>query len=265
MKDGVDCCICCGWEPRVAPPAIGMVLVDACFDGGGGGGGGAGSEGAVDADEGCRCAGLGIEGGAAPGLSGGDFAGSEGGGGGGGGGAAGEARPNAFRAAVSARDGSRDVPLVWLGGGGGKRFALSKGGAGGGFGALEDGGTGGADGGAGLVDVGGGGGAEGIAGVAAGVEDGFRLAGGGMGGFFPMGGGGFGFKSAASGRLAVDVGRRLLFNAAMLGGTGAAFDGGNGGAPPGGLNPVPFGAGGGGAEGVLGAEDFLELVSGSES
>ena len=80
-----------------------------------------------------------------------------------------------------------------------------------------------------------------------------------------MGGGGFGLESAASGRLAVDVGRRLLFNAAMLGGTGAAFDGRKGGAPPGGFKPPPFGAGGGGAAGVLGAEDFLELVSGSES
>lgn len=243
-----------------------MLLVDACLDGGGGGGGGAGNEGAVEAYEGCRCAGLGIDGAAAAGLSGGDLAGNEGGaGGGGGGGAAGDARPNAFRAAVSAKDGSRDVPFVWLGGGGGKRFALGKGGAGGGFGALEGGGRGGADGGAGLVDTGGGGGAEGSAGVVDGAADGFRLAGGGMGGFFPIGGGGFGFESAASGRLAVDVGRRLLFNAATLGGRGAAFDGGNGGAPPGGLNPPPFGAGGGGAAGVLGAEDFLELVSGSES
>lgn len=80
-----------------------------------------------------------------------------------------------------------------------------------------------------------------------------------------MGGGGFGLESAASGRLAVDVGRRLLFNAAMLGGTGVAFEGGNGGAPPGGFSPAPFGAGGAGADGVLGAEDFLALVSGSES
>lgn len=97
------------------------------------------------------------------------------------------------------------------------------------------------------------------------VDDGFRLAGGGIGGFFPIGGGGLGFESAISGRLAEEVGRRLLFNAAILGGTGAAPDGGNGGAPPGGLSPAALGAGGGGALGVLGADDFLAFVSGSES
>lgn len=88
-----------------------MLLLEACLAGGGGGGGGAGIDGAVDANDGCLCAGLGIDGGATPGLSGGDFEGCEGGGGGGGGGAAGETRPNAFRAAVSAKDGSRDVPF----------------------------------------------------------------------------------------------------------------------------------------------------------
>ena len=86
-----------------------------------------------------------------------------------------------------------------------------------------------------------------------------------MGGFFPIGGGGLGFDMAISGRLAVDVGRRLPFKAAILGGTGAAPEGGNGGAPPGGLRPPALGAGGGRAAGVLGAEDFLLFVSGSES
>ena len=79
----------------------------------------------------------------------------------------------------------------------------------------------------------------------------------------PIGGGGLGFKRARSGRLAVDVGRRLFFSAAMAGGRGgAAFEGGRGGAPPGGgLRLAPFGAGGGDAEG----EGLRELVSGSES
>ena len=141
------------------------------------------------------------------------------------------------------------------------------GGAGGGFGALDEGGGSGAEGGARLddEDVGGAGETEfGLGGIA--VDDGLRDAGGGIGGFLPIGGGGLGFEIENSGVLATEVGRRLLFNAATLGGVGAAPEGGKGGAPPGGEGAAPFGAGGGGAAlGVEGDEDFLELVSGSES
>lgn len=65
--------------------------------------------------------------------------------------------------------------------------------------------------------------------------------------------------------LTAELGRKLFFNAATFGGAGAAAEGGNGGAPPGGFGAAPFGAGGRGAAGVLGAEGFLEFVSGSES
>lgn len=83
-----------------------------------------------------------------------------------------------------------------------------------------------------------------------------------------MGGGGFGLCSGISEELCVlaaELGRKLLFNAATFGGAGAADEGGNGGAPPGALGAAPLGAGGGGGAGALGADDFLELVSGSES
>lgn len=132
-----------------------------------------------------------------------------------------------------------------LGGGGGVRF---EDGAGGGRGALE-GGRGGAMGGEGMPEA---------------ADEGFREAGGGIGGFFPTGGGGFGLlmDTVEPESWLYGLGRRLFFNAATFGGGGgAAADGGNGGAP-GGRGADPFGMGG--AFGEL--EDGLRLlVSGSES
>ena len=97
------------------------------------------------------------------------------------------------------------------------------------------------------------------------VEEDFRDAGGGMGGFLPIGGGGLGFERGRSEVLAAEAGLRLFFNAATLGGEGAVTEGGKGGRPPGGLGALPLGAVGGGALGVAVGGDFLEFVSGSES
>lgn len=133
-------------------------------------------------------------------------------------------------------------------------------GAGGGLGAL--GGGGGAAEGAGLDD---GRGGSCVGRFSIDLEanpDGFRDAGGGMGGFLPIGGGGFGFDRASLSRDSELVGRRLLFSAATEGGRGADPGGGGGGAAPGLGGGCPFVI-----EGALetGAETFLAFVSGSES
>lgn len=94
--------------------------------------------------------------------------------------------------------------------------------------------------------------------------DGFREAGGGIGGFLPMGGGGFGLFCAVSGNECELVGRRLFFNAATEGGNPGAAPGGRGGGAAPGLGggwPLDFGMVGAFAAGGL----FLEFVSGSES
>lgn len=130
------------------------------------------------------------------------------------------------------------------------------------------GGTGGVDriGGRG-ADEGGGGGALGgtrlvvEAEVSADRPEGFRDAGGGIGGFLPIGGG-FGFGGVTSGAEAVDTmddGLRLFRSAAILGGAGAA-PGGGGGAPPGTRGaPGGFGAEPTGGRGTLALD-----VSGSD-
>lgn len=168
--------------------------------------------------------------------------------GGGGGGAAGdEPRLKAFRAACAARDGA-PFPFVDGAGGGGARDVER---ALGGRGALPGGGGGGgAD---GIDDVGRSAG-EGM------LPDGFRDAGGGIGGFLPIGGG-LGFESGTAGAEAVDAieeGRRLFLNAEIAGFWGV----GGGGAALGGVGADP---GGFGAEaaGGLGADERCD-VSGSE-
>jgi hypothetical protein len=154
------------------------------------------------------------------------------GGGGGGGGTAGDARPNALRAAVSARDGE-----LFMGGSG----ALIEGGGGGGL-ETEVGGNGGAAGGAGDADEGGGGGGR--------LPEGLREDGGGMGGFLPIGGG-FGLEGTAGEELLVCGVGRILFlradTAGLGGGAKGAADGGIGGAEL---------TGRGGAPGGLGAADI---------
>lgn len=110
--------------------------------------------------------------------------------------------------------------------------------------------------------IGGGGGA-----AFATFDEGFRDAGGGIGGFLPIGGGaGFGLGGMRS-DVECDgcaAGRRLLFSAATLGGTGAAPGGGGG--APGGLGAEPLGIGGAAARGGgAGLEALRDVVSGSES
>ena len=156
--------------------------------------------------------------------------------GGGGGGAAGEARPKAFFAACSASDWAPFVGMGGAEGGGGGAERL----AGGGFGA-EPGGRGG------------GGGA--LRGCGEGTEadgarpDGFREAGGGIGGFLPIGGFGLNDPPLSDEEVVdvvrvdtIDVGRRLFFSAATFGIAGAA-PGGGGGANPGILGGAPGGFG----------------------
>ena len=173
----------------------------------------------------------------------------------------------ALMAALSARDGSFAAckfPFERAGASGGGGGAVGMVGAvrmlvGGGRGAAEGGG-GGAEGGRDAGEEGGGrGGAVGI------VAEGFRPAGGGIGGFFPIGGGGLGFDGIV-GMLCMLAGEGLeptpLLKAAAAGpNAGGAEGGGSGGAPPGGRAGIPFDGGTRGVLTVLRAA----LVSGSES
>lgn len=135
-------------------------------------------------------------------------------------------------------------------------------GVGGGRGAKPGtGGGGGAVEGAGLDEGRGGSGVRRVSILFDARPDGFREAGGGIGGFLPIGGGGLGFAWAISGSEFVLIGLRLSFRAATAGIAGAAPGGGRGGAAP--------GLGGGAALGLVGTfvggGFLLELVSGSES
>lgn len=224
---------------RCAP--LGPVEVTAPVEGGGGAGGG--GVGAVK-----------------EGAWGGGGAGARpeeaGGGGGGGGGAAGDAARKALRAACSANEGALCKPFDCRVGGeaGGSEGAELRV-VGGGLGAKLPGGGGGGAGGRDKLAVGGGGG---------GAPEGFREAGGGIGGFLPMGGGGLGFVGKLGLEcVALGVGRKPSFNAATLGGTGAA-PGGSGGAPVG-RSAALFGITGAEALGASGLEELLDAVSGSES
>lgn len=214
-----------GAEPIARPPAVGMPFPPVALGGGGGGGGGLGALG---------------------------------GGGGGAEGVGARLVPNALRAAVSARLGSREgaPPLSWGGAEGGGAGGVRMLGVGGGRGAAVGGG-GGAAGGTGLV-LGGGAGAV--------DDEGFREEGGGTGGFLPMGGGGLGLVAGRSEVDWVAAGEGLrppLRAATPGGGGGAAAEGGGGGIPPGGRGAAPFGLGGG-APPPLGLGRLLSL-SPSES